>query len=195
MVSEPWLPLSRYVTLRKTFFNILCPWFLHLEIVTMILNLISFLWGPNEFSIGKALGLVPFAEVNYRIRVSHHYNLNTSPRLREVGAASIIWGLPHNMVNEDAGGAEAVWEWYRRRREKSLPPGLQETKCGLNNGRAEVPEAEWKRDRQKCRCRDKSLLCGGGESLWRVGCCSEYLTAKTVTFLADGASHWKLLKY
>ena len=68
----------------------------------MVLNLISFLWGPNEFSIGKALGLVAFAEVNCRIRVSHHYNLNTSLRLREVGAASIIWGLPHD-VSEDLG--------------------------------------------------------------------------------------------
>lgn len=56
--------------------------------------------------------MVPFAEVNYRIRVSHHYNLNTSSRLREVEAASIIWGLPHDVVSEDAGGAEAVWERY-----------------------------------------------------------------------------------
>ena len=105
MASEPWLPLSSHVTLRKFFFNILCPWFIHLKIVTMVLNLVSFLWGPDEFSIGKALGLVAVAKVNCRI--SHHYNLNTSLRLREVGAASIIWGLPHD-VSEDAGGAEAV---------------------------------------------------------------------------------------
>jgi len=130
---------------EKFFLNILCRWFLHLKIITMVLNLISFLWGPNEFSIGKALGLVAFAEVNCRIRVSHHYNLNTSLRLREVGAASIIWGLPHD-VSEDAGGAEAVWERYWGRREKSLPPGFQETKHGPNMGRAKVPEAE--RDRQ-----------------------------------------------